>query len=190
MMETTKQLSQEQIEELLKTLRTRFEKNLKRHRGLEWAAIQDKLKANPEKLWSLDQMEATGGEPDVIGQDKETSEYIFCDCSAETPKSRRSICYDPEGQQMREKEGIHPNGSALGMANAMGIDILDEEQYRQLQTLGNFDTKTSSWIKAPTDIRKLGGAIFGDYRYGHTFVYHNSAHSFYGSRAFRGLLKV
>jgi len=161
-----------------------------RHKGLEWAKIQAKLEANTEKLRSLDEMERTGGEPDVVGHDKKTGEYIFYDCSAESPKGRRNVCYDREGQETREKQGVRPGGNAIDMAAAMGIELLTEEQYRELQKLGNFDTKTSSWVKTPSDIRKLGGAIFADRRYGNVFVYHNSAPSFYSARAFRGSLKV
>jgi hypothetical protein len=185
-----KELPAEQREELLKTLQARFDKNMHRHEALEWANVQAKLEAHPEKLWSLNEMERTGGEPDVVGHDKETGEIIFYDCAAESPKGRRSICYDPEGQEAREKQGVYPQGSAVGMAAAMGIELLAEEQYRELQKLGNFDTKTSSWIKTPSDIRKLGGAIFADRRYGKVFVYHNSAPSFYSARGFRGSLRV
>jgi hypothetical protein len=183
-------LSKKQREELLKALRARFEKNMNRHKGLEWAEVQTKLEADSEKLWSLNEMERTGGEPDVVGRDKKTGEYVFYDCSAESPKGRRSICYDGEGQQAREKEGIHPQGNAIDMAAAMGIELLTMEQYRDLQKLGEFDTKTSSWVKTPSDIRKLGGALFGDRRYDNVFVYHNSAPSFYAARGFRGSLKV
>jgi len=185
-----KELSPEQREELIRAFKIRFEKNLNRHQGLEWDKIQAKLKVNIEKLWSLNEMERTGGEPDVICYDKKTDEYIFYDCSAESPKGRRNVCYDREGQEAREKKGVHPEGNAIDMAAAMGIELLTEEQYRELQKLGKFDTKTSSWIKTPSDIRKLGGAIFADRRYGHVFVYHNSAPSFYSSRAFRGSLRV
>jgi hypothetical protein len=185
-----KELSSEQRKELLRTLKARFEKNMGRHKGLEWAKVQAKLEANTEKLWSLSEMERTGGEPDVIGHDKETGEYIFCDCSAETPKGRRNVCYDREGQGEREKRGVYPEGNVIDMAAAMGIELLSEEKYRELQKLGNFDTKTSSWVKTPPDIRKLGGAIFADRRYDKVFVYHNSAPSFYSSRAFRGSLRV
>ncbi len=178
------------IDELLNILRMRFEKNTHLHKGIEWAHVLARLEINSEKLRSLLEMEKTGGEPDVIGQDKETGEYIFCDCSSESPKGRRNICYDGEGQQQREKKGVYPEGNTVDMAAAMGIELLDEEQYRQLQRLGEFDTKTSSWIKTPSDIRRLGGAIFADRRYGHVFVYHNSAPSFYSVRAFRGLLRV
>ena len=185
-----RELSPEQREELLRALKARFEKNMNRHKGLEWAKVQAKLESNTEKLWSLNEMERTGGEPDVVGHDKKTDEYIFYDCSAESPKGRRNVCYDREGQEAREKRGVHPKGNTIDMAAAMGIELLTEKQYRELQKLGNFDTKTSSWVKTPSDIRKLGGAIFVDRRYGHFFVYHNSAPSFYGVRAFRGSLRV
>jgi hypothetical protein len=185
-----KELSPKQREELLRVLQSRFEKNMNRHKGLEWIKVQAKLEANTEKLWSLSEMERTGGEPDVVGFDKKTGEYVFYDCSAESPKGRRNICYDREGQAEREKKGVHPEGSAIGMAATMGIELLTEEQYRELQKLGDFDTKTQSWIKTPPDIRKLGGAIFADRRYSHVFVYHNSAPSFYSVRAFRGSLRV
>lgn len=188
--ETKKELSPEQREELLRALKARFEKNMNRHNGLEWAEVQAKLEANPEKLWSLHEMERTGGEPDVVGQDKKTGEYIFYDCSAESPQGRRNVCYDREGQEAREKRGVFPEGNAIDMAAAIGIELLTEEQYRELQKLGNFDTKTSSWLKTPADIRKLGGALFADRRYNTIFVYHNSAPSFYGARAFRGSLRV
>ncbi len=186
--ETRKKLSPEQREELLRALKARFQKNMNRHKRLEWAGVQAKLEANTEKLWSLGEMERTGGEPDVVGHDEKTGEYIFCDCSAESPKGRRSICYDREGQAARK--AARPADNAVDMAAAMGIELLTEEQYRELQKLGNFDTKTSSWVKTPPDIRKLGGAIFADRRYGHVFVYHNSAPSYYAARAFRGSLKV
>ena len=185
-----KELSPEQREELLRALKARFEKNMNRHEGLEWAKIQAKLEANIEKLWSLNEMERTGGEPDVVGHDKKTGEYIVYDCSAESPKGRRNVCYDREGQEEREKRGVHPEGNAIDMAAAIGIELLTEEQYRELQKLGNFDTKTQSWVKTPFNIRKLGGAIFADRRYGHVFVFHNSAPSFYGGRGFRGSLRV
>jgi hypothetical protein len=185
-----KELSPEQGEKLLRVLKARFEKNTNRHKGLEWAKVQAKLEANTEKLWSLNEMERTGGEPDVVGHDKKTGEYIFYDCSAETPKGRRKGCYDREGQEKREKEGLHPGGNVIDMAAAMGIEPLTEEQYRELQKLGNFDTKTQSWLKTPSDIRKLGGALFADYRFGHVFVYHNTAPCFYSGRAFRGSLRV
>ncbi|NPV65991.1 MAG: DUF4256 domain-containing protein [Anaerolineae bacterium] len=184
------ELSAEQRQELLRVLKARFEKNMNRHKGLEWAKVQAKLEANLEKLRSLSEMERTGGEPDVVGYDEKTGEYIFYDCSAESPKGRRSICYDREGQEAREKQGVKPEGNAIDMATAMGIELLTEEQYRALQNLGNFDTKTSSWLKTPADIRKLGGALFADRRYGHVFVYHNSAPSFYSARGFRGWLRV
>ncbi len=185
-----KEFSPEQREELLRALKARFEKNMNHHKGLEWAKVQAKLEANSEKLWSINEMERTGGEPDVVGHDKKTGEYIFYDCSTESPKGRRNVCYDREGQEAREKRGVHPKGNTIDMAAAMGIELLTEKQYRELQKLGNFDTKTSSWVKTPSDIRKLGGAIFVDRRYGHFFVYHNSAPSFYGVRAFRGSLRV
>jgi hypothetical protein len=183
-------LSPEQSEELLKTLKDRFEKNMHRHKGLEWPKVQAKLEAHPEKLSSLNAMESTGGEPDVVGYDKKTDEYIFYDCSAESPEGRRSVCYDGEAQEEREKKGVHPAGNAIDLAAAMGIELLNEDQYRELQKLGDFDTKTSSWIQTPADIRKLGGAIFADRRYDHIFVYHNSAPSFYAARGFRGSLRV
>jgi hypothetical protein len=185
-----KDLSPEQREELLRALKARFEKNMNRHEGLEWAKVQAKLVANSEKLWSLNEMEKTGGEPDVGGYDKKMDEYIFYDCSAESPEGRRKICYDREGQAVAEKRGTHPIGNAVDMANAMGIELLTVEQYRELQNLGKFDTKTSSWVKTPSDIRKLGGALFADRRYGNVFVYHNSAPSWYSARAFRGSLRV
>ena len=177
-----------QREELLSTLKSRFEKNMNRHKGLDWSKVQTKLEADPEKLWSLNEMERTGGEPDVVGHDKKTGEFIFYDCSAESPKGRRSICYDREALEARKEH--KPKDSALNMAAAMRIELLTEEQYRELQKLGDFDTKTSSWIKTPADIRKLGGALFCDRRYNHVFVYHNGADSYYGARAFRGLLRV
>ena len=185
-----KELSSEQHKELLRVLKLRFEKNKNRHKGLEWSKIQVRLEINTDKLWSLNEMERTGGEPDVIAYDKKTGEYIFYDCSAETPKGRRNICYDREGQEAREKKGVHPNGNAIDLAANMGIEILTDEQYRELQKLGSFDTKTSSWVKTPPDIRKLGGALFVDRRYNHVFVYHNSAPSFYSVRGFRGSLRV
>jgi hypothetical protein len=184
------ELSPEQGKELFKTLKVRFEKNVNRHKGLEWPKIQAKLEAHPEKVSSLNAMESTGGEPDVVGYDKKTGEYVFYDCSAESPKDRRSICYDGEGQEEREKKGIHPAGNAIDLAAAMGIELLNEGQYRELQKLGEFDTKTSSWIQTPSDIRKLGGALFADRRYNTVFVYHNSAPSFYSARGFRGSLRV
>jgi hypothetical protein len=184
------ELSPEQGEELLETLKVRFEKNMNRHKGLEWPKIQAKLETHPEKLSSLHAMESTGGEPDVVGYDKKTGEYVFYDCSAQSPEGRRSVCYDGEGQEEREKKGVHPAGNAIDIAAAMGIELLNEDQYRELQKLGEFDTKTSSWIQTPPDIRKLGGAIFADRRYDRVFVYHNSAPSFYAARGFRGSLRV
>ena len=183
-----KELSPEQREELLKALKVRFEKNMNRHKGLEWAKVQAKLEAHTEKLWSLNEMERTGGDPDVIGYDKNTGEYIFYDCSAESPKGRRSLCYDLEALEARKEH--KPEDNAMDMAAAMGIELLTEEQYRELQLLGNFDTKTSSWVKTPSNIRELGGAIFCDRRYDHVFVYHNGAESYYAARAFRGALRV
>jgi hypothetical protein len=184
----TKTMSPKQGEELLVTLKARFEKNMNRHKGLEWAKIQAKLQADPEKLRSLNEMETTGGEPDVVGQDKKTGEYIFYDCSAESPKDRRSLCYDREALASRKEN--KPAGSAIDMAAAMGIELLTEEQYRELQQLGSFDTKTSSWVKTPSNIRKLGGALFCDRRYDTVFLYHNGAESYYAARAFRGSLRV
>jgi hypothetical protein len=183
-----KKLSPEQREELLRVLKARFEKNLNRHKDLEWAKVQAKLEANNEKLWSLNEMERTGGEPDVVGHDKKRGEYIFYDCSAESPQGRRSLCYDREALESRKEH--KPKNNAIDMAAAMGIELLSEEQYRELQKLGNFDTKTSSWIKTPSDIRKLGGAIYCDFRYGNVFVYHNGAESYYAARGFRGSLMV
>jgi hypothetical protein len=183
-----KDFSPEQREELLGALKARFEKSMNRHEGLEWAKVQAKLEANAEKLWSLNEMERTGGEPDVVGHDKKTGEYIFYDCSAESPKGRRSACYDREVLESRKEH--KPEDSAIDMAGAMGIELLTEEQYRDLQKLGNFDTKTSSWVKTPSDIGKLGGALFCDRRYDTVFVYHNGAESYYAARAFRGSLRV
>ena len=183
-----KDVSPEQREELLRALKARFEKNMNRHKGLEWAQVQAKLKADAEKLWSLDKMERTGGEPDVIGSDNETGEYIFYDCSEQSPNGRRSICYDGEALESRKEN--RPEDSAIDMAAAMGVELLTEEQYRGLQKLGEFDTKTSSWVKTPSAIRKLGGALFCDRRYDTVFVYHNGAESYYAARAFRGSLKV
>jgi hypothetical protein len=183
-----KDLSPEQRKELLRALKARFEKNMKRHKGLEWAKVPAKLEANDEKLWSLNEMERTGGEPDVVGHDKKTGEYIFYDCSAESPKGRRSVCYDREALESRKEH--KPEDNAVDMAAAIGIELLTEKQYRELQKLGNFDTKTSSWVKTPFDIRKLGGALFCDRRYDTIFVYHNGAESYYAARAFRGLLRV
>ncbi|WP_269920096.1 DUF4256 domain-containing protein [Caldifermentibacillus hisashii] len=182
------QLSPEQQEKLLEILKTRFEKNMNRHNGFEWEKVQAKLETNTEKLWSLYEMERTGGEPDVVGFDKETGEFIFYDCSPESPKGRRSVCYDREALESRKKH--KPQNNAIDMARDMGIEILSEEQYRELQKLGHFDTKTSSWVKTPENIRKLGGAIFCDRRYGTVFVYHNGADSYYASRGFRGSLRV
>ena len=179
-----------QGEELLVTLKDRFERHRNRHRGLDWLKVQAKLEAQPEKLSSLHAMERTGGEPDVVGYDEKTDEYIFFDCSEQSPKGRRSICYDGEGQEAREKKGVHPAGNAVDLAAAMGIQLLNEDQYRQLQKLGKFDTKTESWLQTPANIRKLGGAIFGDRRYDQVFVFHNSAPSFYAARGFRGSLRV
>jgi hypothetical protein len=179
-----------QGEELLKTLQTRFVENMNRHKSIEWAKLEAKLKANTERLWSLNEMEKTGGEPDVVGYDKKTGEYIFYDCSPQTPKGRTNVCYDGPAQEEREKKGVHPNGNVIDMAAAMGIEVLTEEQYRGLQKLGEFDTKTQSWVETPSDIRKLGGAIFCDRRYNTVFVYHNSAPSFYSGRGFRGSLRV
>jgi hypothetical protein len=181
-------LSPEQREQLLRTLQARFEKNMTRHKGLDWAKVRTRLEANPEKLWSLSQMEATGGEPDVVGHDKKTGEYIFYDCSAESPKGRRSVCYDREALEARKEH--KPKNSALDMAAAMGVELLTEAQYRELQTLGEFDTKTSSWVRTPPKIRTRGGAIFCDRRYDHVFTYHNGAESYYAARGFRGSLKV
>lgn len=181
-------LSASERETLLRTLMDRFEKNRNRHIGLEWAKIQSKLETNAETLWSLHEMEKTGGEPDVVGQDPMTGDYVFFDCSAESPKGRRSVCYDREALESRKEH--KPKNSAMEMAAAMGIELLTEEQYRELQKLGNFDTKTSSWVKTPADIRKLGGALFCDRRYDHVFLYHNGAQSYYASRAFRGSLRV
>src|SRR5438270_3967554 len=181
-------LSKKQREELLRALQARFEKNMDRHKGLEWAKVQAKLEANVEKLWSLNEMERTGGEPDLVGHDKKTGEYIFYDCAEESPKGRRSLCYDREALDARKEN--KPKGSAVEMADAMGIELLTEEEYRELQKLGNFDTKTSSWVKTPSDIRKLGGALFCDRRYETVFVYHNGAESYYAARAFRGWLRV
>jgi len=181
-------MNTKQREELLGALKARFESNVNRHKDLEWAKVQAKLEANPEKLWSLNEMESTGGEPDVVGYDEKTGEYIFYDCSAESPKGRRNVCYDREALESRKEH--KPENNAMDTATAMGIEILTEEQYRALQKLGNFDTKTSSWLKTPAAIRKLGGAIFADRRYDHVFVYHNGAESYYGGRGFRGWLRV
>jgi hypothetical protein len=181
-------VSKKQGEELLKTLKARFEKNMNRHKGLEWAKVQAKLEANAEKLRSLNEMERTGGEPDIVGYDKKAGEYIFFDCSEESPKGRRSLCYDCEALDSRKEN--KPKDNAMDMAAAMGIELLTEEQYRELQTLGNFDTKTSSWVKTPSNIRKLGGALFCDRRFDTVFLYHNGAESYYAARGFRGWLRV
>ena len=185
---TKKELSPTQREELLKALQLRFEKNMNRHAGLEWGKVRAKLEASREKLWSLSEMERTGGEPDVVAHDKKTGEHIFYDCSAESPKGRRSFCYDREALDSRKKD--KPKNSALDMAAAMGIEVLTEEQYHELQKLGEFDTATSSWLKTPAEMRKLGGALFGDRRFGRVFLYHNGAESYYAARGFRGWLKV
>jgi hypothetical protein len=182
------ELSLEQREELMTALKARFEKNMHRHKDLQWANVQEKLEANPEKLWSLNEMEITGGEPDVAGYDEKKDEYIFYDCSAESPKGRRSVCYDREALESRKKH--KPENNAIDMAAAMGIELLTEEQYRALQELENFDKKTSSWVQTPDDIRQVGGALFCDFRFGHVFVYHNGADSYYAARGFRGLLRV
>lgn len=186
--ETKKKLSPEQREELLKTLKVRFEKNMNRHKGLEWTKVKAKLEANPEKLWSLNEMERTGGEPDVVGYEKRTAEFVFFDCSPQSPKDRTSVCYDREALDSRKEH--KPKNSAIDMAAAMSIELLTEEQYGELQKLGEFDTKSSSWVKAPADVRKLGGALFGDRRFGRVFVYHNGAQSYYSGRGFRGSLRV
>src|SRR3989338_5493478 len=183
-----KELSKDLREELLESLKARFEKNMNRHKGLQWAKVQKKLEGSTEKLWSLSEMERTGGEPDVVGFDKKNGEYIFYDCCAESPYGRRNVCYDREGQEARKEH--KPRNNAVDMAAAMGIELLTEEEYRELQKLGNFDTKTSSWVKTPISIRKLGGALFVDRRFDNVFVYHNSAPSYYGIRAFRGSLRV
>ena len=183
-----KKLSAGDRDELLRILKARFEKNMSRHKGLEWARVQAKLEANPGKLWSLNEMEASGGEPDVVGYDKKTGEYIFYDCSAESPKGRRSICYDHQALESRKEN--KPDNSAVEMAADMGVELLTEQEYRELQQLGSFDAKTSSWVKTPAAIRKLGGAIFCDYRFGTVFVYHNGAESYYAARGFRGSLRV
>lgn len=183
-----KQLSPTQNAELLNLLQARFEKNMNRHKGIEWNKVQAKLEANPEKLWTLDEMEITGGEPDIVGYDQATDEYIFYDCAPESPKGRRSVCYDHEALAARKEH--KPGNSAVSMAADMGIELLTEEEYRKLQELGNFDTKTSSWIATPPQIRKLGGAVFGDFRYATVFIYHNGAESYYAARGFRGSLRV
>ncbi len=183
-----KELSPEQREELLRALKARFEKNMNRHKGLEWAEVRARLEVDAKKIWSLSEMERTGGEPDVVGHDEQTGEYVFYDCSAETPKSRTSVCYD--GEALEARKANKPENSAVGMAAAMGIEMLTEEQYRELQKLGDFDTKTSSWVKTPADIRKLGGALYCARRYGRVFVGHNGAQSYYSARAFRGCLRI
>ncbi|PHR15072.1 MAG: hypothetical protein COA40_02730 [Aequorivita sp.] len=188
MAQATITLSSEQKEALLKVLHTRFEKNTQRHKGISWEAVEAKLKAKPEKLWSLNAMEETGGEPDVVGLDKKTGEYLFYDCSEESPKGRRSCCYDRAGWESRKEH--RPDNTAIDMADEMGIELLTEDEYRDLQKFGTFDAKTSSWLKTPTDIRKLGGAIFGDFRYDTFFIYHNGAQSYYAARGFRGVLRV
>lgn len=184
----TKALTSKETDDLLKTLKTRFEKNMSRHKGLEWSKVEARLKGNLEKLWSLNEMEESGGAPDVVSFDKKSGEFIFYDCSSETPKERRSLCFDREALDSRKEH--KPGGNAVDMANAMGIELLTEEQYRELQELGEFDLKTSSWIQTPAPIRKLGGALFMDRRYDHVFVYHNGASSYYAVRGFRGLLKI
>jgi len=187
-MKNTKELSPDQVIELIGILKVRFEKNMNRHKGLEWDKLPAKLEENTKKMWSLNEMERTGGEPDVVGYNKQTDEYIFYDCSPESPIGRRSICYDREGQESRKEH--KPESNAMDMAAAMGIELLTEEQYRELQKLGDFDTKTSSWIKTPSEIRKPGGALFCDRRYNHVFVYHNGAESYYAARGFRGSLRL
>jgi Protein of unknown function (DUF4256) len=183
-----KTLSSKEHDELLNTLKARFEKHMGRHKGLKWAQVEARFEAKPAKLWSLQEMERTGGEPDVIGHDKKTGEFVFCDCSAESPSGRRSVCYDRAGLESRKEH--KPKTSAIDMAAAMGVELLSEEEYRQLQQLGEFDAKTSSWLETPESIRKLGGALFGDFRYGQVFVYHNGAQSYYAARAFRAALRV
>ncbi len=187
-MNAKKKLSADQQTELLKLLKIRFEKNMGRHKGIDWTKVQVRLESNPEKLWSLEEMEISGGEPDVVGQDKKTGEYLFYDCSAESPKGRRSLCYDRKALDSRKEH--KPTNSVMDLAAEIGIELLNEKQYRELQTLGNFDAKTSSWIATPAEIRKLGGALFCDYRFGTVFVYHNGAESYYAARAFRGSLRV
>jgi len=187
-MQKNKEMNAKQREELLTALKARFEKNMNRHKGIDWTKVQAKLEADTEKLWAVNEMERTGGEPDVVGHDKKTGDYIFYDCSAESPKGRRSVCYDREALEARKEH--KPKDCAIDMAAAMGIELLTEEQYRELQKLGNFDLKTSSWVKTPADIRELGGALFCDRRYNHVFVYHNGADSYYAARGFRGLRRV
>ncbi len=186
--QSKKELPAGQREELFKTLKARFEKNMKRHPGIDWAKVRAKLEGNPEKLWSLSEMERTGGEPDVVGHDKKSGEYLFYDCSSESPKDRRSLCYDREALDSRKEH--KPQNSAADMAAAMGIELLTEEQYRELQKLGEFDTKTSTWVKTPANIRELGGALFCDRRFDTVFLYHNGAESYYAARGFRGVLRV
>lgn len=190
MPDSKKALSSAQRKELLEQLQSRFEANMNRHKGLEWTKVRARLESHPEKLWSLNEMEKTGGQPDVVSHDSKTGEFIFYDCAPETPAGRKNVCYDGAAQAEREKKGVHPAGNAVDMAAAMGIELLTEDEYRNLQKIGKFDTKTSSWVRTPSDIRELGGAIFCDRRYGKVFVYHNSAPSFYSSRAFRGSLRV
>lgn len=187
-MHSAKGMNTKQREELIRALKARFETNMNRHQGLEWPEVQARLQANADKLWSLHEMERTGGEPDVIGQDQKTRETLFCDCSAESPQGRRSVCYDRDAREARKQ--FKPESSAIEMAASMGIELLTEDQYRALQKLGKFDLKTSSWVETPSDIRKLGGALFADRRYGHVFVYHNGAESYYAARGFRGLLRI
>ena len=188
MSNTSKALTDSQRTELFELLKARFEKNTDRHKGLEWAQVQTRLQAHPNKLWSLNEMEMTGGEPDVIDHDPETGEIIFYDCAVETPKGRTSVCYDLEGWESRKAH--RPENNAVDLAEEMGVELLNEDQYRRLQATGRYDTKTSSWIKTPANIRKLGGALFGDFRYGTVFIYHNGAQSYYAARAFRGLLRI
>ena len=183
-----KSLRKDEREALIETLKARFEANMQRHKGVDWPKVEARLEASPARLWSLGEMERTGGEPDVVGQDRKSGEYIFFDCAVESPKGRRSLCYDPAALKSRKQN--KPKGSALGMASDMGAELMNEEHYRQLQELGEFDTKTSSWLETPADIRKLGGAIFGDFRYGKVFVYHNGAESYYAARGFRCVLRV
>jgi len=187
-MSSKKKLNSEQSKALIAVLKARFEKNINRHKGIDWTNVQSRLEANPSKLWSLNEMEKTGGEPDVVDYDKKTGEYIYFDCASESPSGRRSLCYDQQALEARKEN--KPKGSAMGMAEEMGIDIMTEDQFRKLQTLGAFDTKTSSWVKTPEGIRKNGGAIFMDFRYGHVFLYHNGAESYYAARGFRGVLYV
>jgi hypothetical protein len=184
----TRRLAAAERDALLATLKTRFERHAGRHRGLTWAAVEKRLEANPAKLWSLAEMERTGGEPDVVGQDVQSGELVFCDCAEESPKGRRSVCYD--GEALRSRKENKPRASALELAAGMGIEVLDEEGYRELQKLGPFDTKTSSWLKSPASVRELGGALFGDHRFGRVFTYHNGADSYYAARGFRGVLRV